>query len=142
MRFQVTLLCSAVGLVLGLVSCGDGIPDSPTEPTLASSDGLAVFTDPASGFSTSDVRDVDDQIVQFDLGQQALIWTPDSLAFDGYPVSGSFIGPAGEFQVQFGTVNGERRAYFTEVGPGTICDIRVDDGFLTILPTSAQVPHS
>jgi hypothetical protein len=36
--------------------------------------------------------------------------------------------------------DGERRAYFTETGPATICDIEVVNGVLTILPTNVPVP--
>jgi hypothetical protein len=36
--------------------------------------------------------------------------------------------------------DGERRAYFTETATGTICDIVVSGGALTILPTNVTVP--
>lgn len=100
---------------------------------------LAVFSEP-SGFMTSDVRDVQGQIVRFDTANHALIWAADSRSFAGYPVSGNFIGANRNFQVLFGTENGERRAYFTEVGPDTICDINVVNGQLVILPTNVPVP--
>ena len=100
---------------------------------------LAVFSEP-SGFMTSDVRDVQGQIVRFDTANNALIWAADGRSFSGYPVSGDFIGADRTFQVRFGTENGERRAYFTETGPATICDINVVNGQLTILPTNVPVP--
>jgi hypothetical protein len=39
---------------------------------------LAVFSDPASTFMTSDVRDVQEQIVRFDTATNALIWAADN----------------------------------------------------------------
>jgi hypothetical protein len=101
---------------------------------------IAVFSDPPSSFMTSDVRDVQGQIVQFDTANNALIWAADSRSFSGYPVSGTFIGADRAFQVRFGTDAGERRAYFTETGPETICDIDVVNGQLVILPTNVRVP--
>ena len=65
----------------------------------------------------------------------------DGRAFAGYPVSGNFIRQDHGFQVVFGSENGERRAYFTETGPGTICDIEVVSGQLLITPTSERVPQ-
>ena len=52
---------------------------------------LAVFRDPASAFSTIDVRDVQDQIVRFDTVANSLIWAADGRSFPGYPVDGNFI---------------------------------------------------
>jgi hypothetical protein len=100
---------------------------------------LAVFSD-SSGFMTSDVRDVQGQIVQFDTANHALIWAADGRSFAGYPVSGDFIGANRAFRVLFGTEDGQRRAYFTETVPETICDINVVNGQLIILPTNVRVP--
>ena len=101
---------------------------------------LAVFSDPDSTFMTSDVRDVQGQIVRFDTANHALIWAATDRSFSGYPVSGTFIRSDRAFQVRFGTEAGERRAYFTETGPETICDIDVVNGQLVILPTNVRVP--
>jgi hypothetical protein len=95
--------------------------------------------DPGSGFSTMDVRDVQEQIVHFDTAG-TLIWEADGSRFPGYPVSGNFITTSQRFQVRFGFKDGERRAYFTETGPATICDIEVRSGQLSISPTSVTVP--
>jgi hypothetical protein len=87
---------------------------------------------------TPDVRDVDEQIVRFDTANNELIWTADGRSFPGYSINGYLIGSS--FQVRFGTKDGERRAYFTETGPATICDINVVNGQLVILPTNVPVP--
>lgn len=135
------LLILATALVGG---CGGSkaVPaPSPTPtPSPAPSPVLAMFTDPTTGFSTHDVRDSDDQIVQFDTATNSLIWAADGERFGGYPVSDNFI--AGTFQVRFGTKDGERRAYFTEKTSATICDISVLNGQLSINPTLATVPGS
>jgi len=103
---------------------------------------LAVFRDPASAFATSDVRDVQDQIVRFDTVANSLIWAADGRSFPGYPVDGNFLRSDRSFQVRFGTKDGERRAYFTETATATMCDVEVIGGRLVISPTDVPVPGS
>jgi len=127
-------------LIGGTGGCGSSPPTTPSGGTpMTRTPVIAVFSDPTSTFTTHDVRDVDNQIVQFDTANNALIWVADGRSFPGYPVSGNSIS-SGSFQVRFGTENGERRAYFTETGPATLCDINVVNGQLVILPTSRPVP--
>lgn len=123
----------------GVIGCG-GSSSGPS-PTGAEV-RLAVFTSAASGFSTSDVRDAEDEVVHFDTVGNTLIWIADGRRFPGFPVSGNFIGSNRGFEVRFGTRNGQPRAYFTETGPATICDIEVLNGQLIISPTSVTVPNS
>jgi hypothetical protein len=136
----------AVVLVIGagIVGCGgsgSATPaTSPTSTPPAAPVQLAVFSDPASSFMTSDVRDVQDQIVRFDTANNALIWTADGRSFSGYPVSGNFIRADRNFQVRFGTKDGDRRAYFTETASAFICDIEIAGGQLVINPTTVTVP--
>ena len=101
---------------------------------------IAQFTEPDSTFMTSDIRDVDGQIVQFDTANNELIWKADGRSFAGYPVSGLFIGADRAFQVRFGTDQGERRAYFTESARPFICNIQVVNGQLSITATDVPVP--
>jgi hypothetical protein len=124
------------------LGCGDGGSTSSTPPP--SSSGFAVFTDSASGFSTTDVYDVDNQVVRFVPGDRTMLWVQDNLLFDGWVVEGNFMGeaPPFPFQVRFGTVNGQRRAYFTEAGRGTLCDLRVENRVLTLLPTNTLPPST
>lgn len=125
--------------VLALAIGCDGNSTDPTPPPPGSN--LAVFTDPTSGFQTTDVRDVDNQIVRFNPTDRTLIWTPSNLVFDNWPVNGNLLGPTGDFQVRFGTVSGQRRAYFTETVRGTICDLQVDSGnVLRLFPTNTLPP--
>ena len=104
---------------------------------------FALFTDDTTGFETSDVYDVDDEIVRFDTTTKSIIWAADGRAFQegNWDVVGNFLGAAQAFQVRFGNVDGQRRAFFTETDPPTICDIEpVGDG-LSISRTSTQVPQ-
>lgn len=101
---------------------------------------LAVFADPDSDFSTSDVRDVNGELVRFDTQTDQLIWVAEELAFDGWGVNGNRLG-TGFFTVLFGSEGGERRAYFTETITRTICDISVSSGRLRVQATSTPVPQ-
>jgi hypothetical protein len=113
----------------------DPPPPPPPPPPVE----LAVFTN-STGFSTSDVRDVQGQIVRFNRANNSLIWAVDGRSFPGYPVDGNFLNSGKTFQVRFGTEAGEPRAYFTETVPATICDIEVVGSSLMISPTNVTVP--
>lgn len=134
-------------LAQALAGCGGSgsAPTAPTPPTPTPTPPqvqLAVFSDPASSFSTSDVRDVGDQIVRFDTTGNSLIWAADGRSFSGFPVSGNLLRADRFFQVRFGTKGGERRAYFTEAEATTLCDIEIAGGQLMITPTTVHVPGS
>lgn len=96
-----------------------------------------MFIDPVSGFSTSDVRDIDQQIVRFNTVEE-LIWIADGTRFPGYRVAGNFVRWDRYFGVRFGTKGGERRAYLCGHGhddktdPPHICDV---SGQLVIIET-------
>ena len=137
-------------LAVQLTGCGGTpsplAPSAPTVPTpipQPTPTSLVVFVDPASAFSTSDVRDVQEQIVQFNTAGE-LIWTADGTRFPGYRATGNFVRPDGNFEVVFVTRNGERRAYFTVHGhgptdPNRVCDIEVVGGQLFITETSVPL---
>lgn len=117
-----------------------GNPDDLGEVPDETGRTLALFSDPDSDFSTTDVRDIHEEIVRFDTAGKTLIWAADGSAFGGWEVSGNFLGSLQQFQVRFGTKDGERRAYFTETVPATICDIFVENGRLRIVSTNVTVP--
>jgi hypothetical protein len=114
----------------GIVATG---PSSVSEPAVV----LRAFTDPATGFSTSDLRDAQDEIVQFNTANE-LIWAADGTHLPGYKLAASTYvecGPcAGWFEVRFGTKDGERRAYLTvdygHDNPGSLIDLDVVGGAL------------
>ena len=130
-------------VAIGLLGCGDSLTtdSTPPPPPPASSDTFAVFTDPDSGFQTSDVRDSDNEFVRFDTTESALLWVRDDLLFDGWVVDGDFLDPNRLYRVRFGTVNGEPRAYFTETARGTLCELSVVNNELLIAPTDLLPPR-
>ena len=139
---------AACVLFLGIVGCANNILPGQDDNMHDNGNGdptgkLAVFEDPDSEFSTTDVYDVDDQIVQFNTENDSIIWAADGMEYrvGQFAVNGNFPNAAQSFLVRFGTKGGERRAYFTETGPATICDIRVAGGLLNIFPTNETVPQ-
>lgn len=126
-------------LLVGVGACSDddNSPTAPPPPTLT----LASFMDPVSNFSTNDVRDSEGDIVRFTVDGR-LVWPPTMATFGGYPVAGNLIGSTQGFEIRFGTEGGQRRAYFTERGPGTICDIDLINGMINVSPTSQTVPNT
>jgi hypothetical protein len=108
---------------------------------------LAVFTDSGTGFSTSDVYDVHDQIVRFNTADE-LIWSATDARFAEFIAEGTFIAyhHKGEhfFQVRFGTRNGTRLAYLSWPDDRrTIVDLWVDErGDLKMAETTVPVPES
>lgn len=124
-------------------------PRPPAAPVAPRSFELATFTD--SGFSTSDVRDVHDDILQFNLGADELIWTPTGTRFSEFIVDGNHVGYHHKidwiFQIRFGMRDGERRAFLTrpdralQGAAPTILDLWVDErGDLKIVETGVAVP--
>jgi hypothetical protein len=102
-----------------------------------------VFRDPASAFSTSDVRDRQEQIVRFNTADE-LIWAADGTRFPGYRAIGNYLRWDSYFEVVFVTKDGDRRAYFTVHGhgpgdPNRICDIEVVGGQLVITETNVPM---
>jgi hypothetical protein len=134
-----------------------GVPSAPpvTSPP-ANSNALVVFREP-SGFSTSDVYDAHERIVQFTNGGD-LIWTADGTHLHGYAVASdsAYWGPptyfiSGKicdefcvFSIRFGTRDGQRRAYLTvdygHWNPGTLVDAEVAGGALAVTQTELFPP--
>lgn len=120
------------------------IPQPAPQPTPVV---LRVFSEAATGFSTSDVRDAEEQVVQFNTAGE-LIWTADDTHLPGYPVQGISINAervcACWFEVRFGTKDGERRAYLTadygHDNPGTVVDLEVAGGALVVSRTNVFPP--
>jgi hypothetical protein len=159
-------LVGIVGMTLAagvLVGCGASSPSAPTAATAGSpapptaSDRLIVFTELATGFSTSDLRDVDEQILHVTANGE-LVWTTDGTRLAGYHVNRQVIagvavywigdGPVCHdgcaFEVRFGMKDGERRAYLTadygHDNPGTVVDVDVSQGALVVTRTGVFPP--
>ena len=146
-------------LAQALVGC-DGSTPSPVAPSAAAQPEprLASVTESSSGFTTTDLRDADDQIVRFTVNGQ-LIWAADGTRLSGFYVTtvpgthgvvtyitGQICDESCVFEVRFGTSGGERRAYLTvdygHDNPGTLVDVAVIDGRLRVSPTEKFAPGS
>jgi hypothetical protein len=115
-------------------------PDDGTGGGEPGAKTLVVFDDPDSDFSTTDVNDVEEEIVQFDADTGQIIWATTGEAYLSFDIDGNFLASR-FFQIRFGTKDGQRKAYFTETGPATICDIEIQNGELLIFPTNETVPQ-
>jgi len=114
-------------------------PSPSSEPSSPASGGsaeapedflpeLVTFMDPASGFETQRVHDADRDVVHFDLENRAMIWSESADGVTGWVTEGNDLrwdrsGVA--FRVRFGSEGGNRRAFFTETGAGTICNLDI-----------------
>jgi hypothetical protein len=154
--------CVLGGIVLvvaAVASVGcDGSRPPPTAPTdvLQTREPtpvqVVVFTDEAS-FSTSDVYDVNDQVIRFNTARE-LIWVADGARFREFSVNGNKIKETGTedwFQVHFGTRNGVRRAYLgwdldachcpeAARPPSTILDVEIVGDRVVFQATDVTVP--
>jgi len=121
----------------------DNVVDNSNDNGGTDTTNFAVFVDPDTDFSTTDVRDVDEEMIRFDTTTLGILWVADGRTFDEgfWPVDDVFLGSGGSFQVRFGTKDGERRAYFTETGPATICNFVVSGSSFLIFATSTLVPQ-
>ncbi len=107
----------------------------PLPPPIPPPTQLTMFTDPLTGLTTFDVRDVHGQIVRFNNAD--LIWAADDTHFSRFPVDYGY--DRGAFEVFFGSENGERRAYLTfnpdywhYPPPASRVDLEVENGKLVI----------
>jgi hypothetical protein len=126
-------------------------PVPPVQPPGAppSATFLVPFTDIASGFSTTDVHDVQEQVIQFNSAGE-LIWTQDGSRIPGYPFAAGNTVSAGPIcqhcvlEVRFGTRDGERRAYLTldrgHDNTGMVVDIEVAGGGVILTETNVPPP--
>jgi hypothetical protein len=137
------LACALTALTAsGCVQVGDmpGGNDDGTDGDTTRN--LVVFVDPDSDFTTTDVRDVDEEIVWFDADTNEIVWAADDSGYQSgsWTTDGNRLAGGG-FTVRFGTKDGERRAYFTETGPATICNIEISNGAPRITATTVTVPQ-
>ena len=122
-------------------------PPSTPQPQPGQPPQPLVFYDGATGFSTSDLRDAQDQIVRItNVGE--LIWVADDTRLPGYWVTqGIYISCSpcgGALEIRFSGQNGERRAYLTvdygHDNPGSLIDLEVAGGALVARRTSVFPP--
>jgi len=134
------------GLTAGSCASAPPIPLPSPSPTPAPSEvgELAVFDDPDSDFTTTDVYDIDGDIVQFDIDRNVLIWKATGREYTSWQVQEYDLVGNGRYRVRFGSEGGVQRAYWTEVGPATVCDLRIGElfGSLLIFATTNPVPQN
>jgi hypothetical protein len=88
----------ALVFAMGLTGCEGAssvspTPSAPTPPSpraplpspVSANPTLIMFTEPATGFSTSEVRDVQEQVLQLNTANE-LIWTADATKLPEYRV--------------------------------------------------------
>ena len=150
---------------LGVVACGaysdsattapSPLPTAPSPPPAPTAPTLITFSESSTGFSTSEVRDVQEQVLQINTAGE-LIWTHDGTRLPGYRVersapypdvsyiTGRICAEGCAFEVRFGTKDGERRAYLTvdygHDNPGTLVDVEVAAGALVVTRTTVFAP--
>jgi hypothetical protein len=138
----------------GLAGCDDA-HSPPTAPSPSANQpgppSLIVFTDSASGFSTTDLRDAEDEIVQINTTGELILIAQHARLF-GYRVTKNVeyliegkICPQGcAFAVRFGIKGGERRAYLTvdygHENPGTLVDVEVGNGEALVVTQTDLFP--
>ncbi|HEU4578996.1 MAG TPA: hypothetical protein VFS67_12115 [Polyangiaceae bacterium] len=124
------------------------LPSESGDPTAASAElepGFAIFVDAETGVMLQDVHDADREIVHFDLQRQAMVSAATGEAVSGWTTDGNDLrwDRGGRFRVRFGSEAGEARAYFTEAGPGTICNLSIlGPDQLSISATRETPPHT
>lgn len=121
---------------------GDGetetLENQPASP-------FALFEDPDSDFATSDVYDATREVFRFDTVNPAVVLSEGGVRDSGWLTDGNQIGGGGgfgNFMIRFGTEGGERRAYFTEVEAGTVCDLRLVRPEMLVIYSTAEPPPS
>ena len=149
---QGLVACSGFGSSSAPSAPSPFVPSAGVSPRPPQPVSLRVFTDPASGFASADVRDAQDQIVRFNTANE-LIWAVDDARFPGYAVAADQIRGTQNsvwLQVRFGSKNGERRLYLGWSDdwchcPGytpTIVDVEIIGGRLVFTATDVPVPGS
>jgi hypothetical protein len=160
--------CATVASIVSAIACGSGSYTSPTPtapsaslapaPAAPSHPTLRVFQEVGTGFSTTDLYDVEDEALQLSRAGE-LIWGQDGTRFPGYAfdsrlhdgvlvhwISGPICPEGCSFEVRFGTRNGDRRAYLTiDYGHwnlGTLVDVEPAGGALVATLTEQVPPGS
>jgi len=120
--------CSLLFLASVAFGCSDDETTTESDALASNPDAVVTFVDPDTGFATTDVHDVEREVVRFDAATGAMIAAASGFTVSGWATDGNDLDWSGSsvaFRVRFGTEEGERRAYFTETSNGTICDLEL-----------------
>jgi hypothetical protein len=139
--------CGTTADILPLTSAGEVPGAAPSVPSGlddgSDSASYVTFVDCTTGFRTDEVRDADREIVHFDASLSALVSAASGDTVSGWNVDGAELDwsrSGVRFRVRFGSEAGERRAYFTEAGPGTICNLTVAGPDLLFISATSETP--
>jgi hypothetical protein len=132
--------CSPELTEISPLSVDDGTTSDPSPGEVPR---FVRFIDPTSGCVTDRVHDADRELVFFDAGLGALVSLDSGNTVSGWTVNEADLAwsrSGVRFRVRFGTEDGERRAYFTETGPGTICNLNVAGPDTLFISATSQTP--
>jgi hypothetical protein len=150
---------AAIVIVIVAQAGCDGSHSSPISPSSASpgnpsgAQNLVAFFDPASSFSTSDLRDAEEEIMQFTTAGE-LVFPATNIRLSEFRrssgpeqgIEGNICRPSCAFVVRFGIKDGEHRAYLTvdygHDNPGTLVDVEVANGILVVTQSDLYPPGS
>jgi hypothetical protein len=151
--------CSGSDVGAGAASSSAGASDtaacSTTSETLPLTPGAVptvpapevspyvTFIDCTTGFRTDEVHDADREVVHFDAALEAMVSAASGNSVAGWTVAGAELDwsrSGVSFRVRFGTEAGERRAYFTEAGPGTICNLNLAGPDVLYISGTSETP--
>jgi hypothetical protein len=124
----------------------DGVPGEPGPSEMdtdATSARFVTFLDPDSEFQTSEVHDVDREVVRFDAQLDAMVWSGSGDVVSSWSTNGNDLAWGGSgvaFRVRFGTEAGERRAFFTETDRGTICNLNITAPEALSIRATSELP--
>jgi len=133
---RLTLFSSAL-LVAGCggVTGGEEIDLSTAE--------LTVFQDPDSSFSTTELLDVDGEVISFTTDGR-IVWVETSMAWANsrnaeWTTDGNTLRSDEYFTVAYGLVDGEFGGWITRASTDTVCDFDAEGDELFIDPTEETV---
>jgi hypothetical protein len=164
---SLTHLAIVSAFAVALASCAGDPPALPSYPTPPSSvpppqvdtTALMRFLEPSTGFSTTDLYDAHDRVLQVSLAG-GLVVAETGVKVQGVTLASysSIYGPPTYFisstvqmcevpcdlSVRFGADGGRRRAYLTvdygHSNPGTRVDVAVVDGVIVVTQTASYPP--
>jgi hypothetical protein len=119
------------------------LPLTPGAVPAAEASPYVTFIDCTTGFRTDEVHDADREVVHFDAPREAMISSASGDSVGGWTVAGADLDwsrSGVSFRVRFGTEAGERRAYFTEAGPGTICNLNLAGPDVLFISGTSETP--
>lgn len=140
--------CGTITETLPLTGTSDAPGATTSVPPNVTDDGgdearYVTFIDCTTGFRTDEVRDADREVVHFDSDTAAMVSAASGESVSGWTVAGADLDwsrSGVRFRVRFGTEAGERRAYFTEAGPGTICNLTVAGPDVLFISATSETP--